>query len=153
MTVQVDSRETSRARQRILPQFDQCGVRYFVSKLPVGDYCSLDNMRFAIDRKQSLNELVLNVCQQHARFTAELQRAKDLEIQLVILVEHGGPIRSMEDIKSWVNPRLGESPLAMSGERLHRVLSTMANKYGVRFEFCAKHQTGKRIIQMLEDAK
>jgi hypothetical protein len=98
-------------------------------------------------------ELVSNVCQQHKRFSAELQRANDLGIELVILVEHGGAIKSMEDVRAWVNPRLGNSPLAMSGERLYKVLTTMALKYKVRFEFCAKHQTGKRIVQLLQEGK
>ena len=152
MTIQIDSREHAHAITKILAQFDQHGVQYFISKLPVGYYCNLDNMRLAIDRKQNLLELVSNVCQGHARFSAELQRANQLGIRLIVLVEHGGPIRSMEDVRAWVNPRLGQSPLAMSGERLYRVLTTMAKKYDVEFAFCAKHQTGKTIIKLLEVA-
>lgn len=151
MTIQIDSREKPRAISRILAHFDSMQVPYFVSKLPVGDYISLDNARLAIDRKQNLNELVSNVCQQHKRFSAELQRANSLGIKLIVLVEHGRDIKTLDDVRNWVNPRLGESPLAMSGERLYKVLLTMQNRYSVRWEFCMKHQTGKRIIALLEE--
>lgn len=150
MTIQIDSREKPRAISRILANFEAAQVSYFVSKLPVGDYISLDNARLAIDRKQNLNELVSNVCQQHKRFSAEFQRANQLGIKLIVLVEHGRSIKTLDDVRAWVNPRLGESPLAMSGERLYKVLLTMQNRYGVQFEFCMKHQTGKRIIALLE---
>ena len=110
---------------------------------------SLDNPRLIIDRKQSLSELCVNACQQHIRFREELKRAKDLGIKLIILCEHSRNIRSLEDVMRWVNPRLKKSPLAMSGERLYRVLSAMSATYGVDFEFCDKANTGKRIIEIL----
>ena len=37
MTLWIDSREKPRAITRILAEFDRQGIRYFVSKLPVGD--------------------------------------------------------------------------------------------------------------------
>lgn len=150
MTIQVDSREKPKAVKTILKQFDSAGVAHFVSKLPVGDYISLDNARLAIDRKQSLNELVSNCCQQHDRFRAELERANTLGIQLVILCEHGKSVQSLEDVRNWTNPRLSKSPLAMSGERLHKVLLTMSIKYGVDIQFCDKRHTGQKIIEILE---
>lgn len=149
MTIQIDSREKARAIQKIVAEFDSQEVRHYVSKLFVGDYMSLDNPRLIIDRKQNLSELVGNVCQQHKRFTDELKRAQEHGIKLVILCEHGGKIKSLEDVKEWVNPRLKKSPLAMSGERLYKVLLTISKKYGVDFMFCDKRQTGKKIIEIL----
>lgn len=105
MEIIIDSREKARAIQKIIKEFDYQGVKYAVSKLFVGDYQSLDNARVCIDRKQSLTELCGNLCQQHKRFKAELVRAKEMNIQLIILVEHGGNIKSLEDVKSWINPR------------------------------------------------
>lgn len=175
----IDSREKARAIQKIITEFDRQGITYDVSKLYVGDYQSLDNARLAIDRKQNLSELCSNVCQQHKRFRNELIRAQEMGIKLIILVEHGGKIRSMEDIKDWVNPRhyLWEKKVRKeynipkeadfqeelvelrkhgarllpptSGEQLYKILTTMAEKYGVQFEFCGKHETGKRIIELL----
>ena len=105
MIIQIDSREKAKAIQKILAQFDSDCVQYFVSKLPVGDYMSLDNAKLCIDRKQNLSELCSNVCQQHDRFRAELQRANQYGIKLVILCEHGGQIKSLEDVINWKNPR------------------------------------------------
>lgn len=151
MDVIVDSREKARAIKKILSQFDDSGVRYLISKLPVGDYMSLDNARLAIDRKQNLSELCSNVCQQHDRFRAELERANQYGIKLIILCEHGGNIKSLQDVLTWTNPRLKESPLAVSGERLYRILSTMSKKYNVDFVFCDKRNTGKEIIRILTE--
>ena len=150
LIIQVDSREKPKAISNILTTFDRNNIKYFVSKLPVGDYMTLYNARLVIDRKQNLSELCTHVCQQHERFKAELLRANELGIVLIVLCEHGGSIRSMSDVLTWQNPRLKIHPYAMSGKRLHSVLSTISSKYKVQFEFCDKRQTGKRIIELLE---
>ena len=149
LTIHIDSREKARAITKIVRTFDEQGVKHFVSKLPFGDYMSLDNPRFVIDRKQNLLELCGNVCQQHKRFTAELQGAKDYGIKLAILCEHGRNIQTLDDVMHWENPRLKVSPMAVSGERLYKILSAMRKHYGVEFYFCTKAQTGERIIELL----
>jgi hypothetical protein len=151
MTIQIDSREKARAITKILDEFNNQGVQHFISKLPCGDYCNLDNARFCIDRKQNLLEVCSNVCQQHKRFTEELKRANALGIRLVFLVEHGSNIRTLEDVKYWTNPRLKTSPLAVSGERLYKILSTMEKTYDTKFYFCNKAETGQRIIDLLKE--
>lgn len=153
LTLQVDSREKAHAIAKIIAEFERSGVKWFVSKLPVGDYISLDNPRLAIDRKQSLSEVYNNLCQQHERFKAELVRANDLGIKLIILVEHGGAIRGIEDVPKWNNPRLRYSPYAWSGGRLYKTMRTVADRYGVTWEFCDKRHTGKRIIEILRGEK
>lgn len=149
MTIQIDSREKPKAIRNICYEFTRQGAQYFISKLPCGDYCSLDNARYCIDRKQNLNELVSNVGQQHRRFINELKRANELGIKLVFLVEHGKDIVTLEDVKNWENPRLKESPNAISGERLYKVLNTLEQRYNTRFYFCTKAQTGRRILELL----
>ena len=149
MVIQIDSREKARAISRTLDYFEKHGIKHFVSKLPVGDYMSYDNPRLVVDRKQSLIEVCQNVCQDHARFKRELERAAEYEIKLVFLVEHGGGIKTLDDVKDWKNPRLKDHPLAMSGERLYKVLLTMQNKYGIDWQFCDKRCTGKRILEIL----
>lgn len=151
MVIQIDTREKARAIEKIVNTFDKRGIKHYASKLYVGDYMNLDNPKVIIDRKQNLLELCQNVCQGHKRFIAELQRAKDVGVQLIILCEHGKDITSLSDVIQWENPRLKSSPMAMSGERLYKVLSTLSNKYGVKYEFCTKGQTGRRIIELLEE--
>ena len=149
MIIQVDTREKRRAIENILKDFDKHGIAHFSSKLYVGDYVNLENSFLVVDRKQNLLEVCSNVCQQHKRFVSEIQRAKAAGIKIVFLVEHSRNIKSLEDVKGWVNPRLKTSPLAVSGERLYKILSTLENTYGVEFQFCDKRNTGKRIIEIL----
>ena len=138
MIIQTDSREKARAIQKILSEFDKQGIKHFVSKLPVGDYMSYDNPRRVIDRKQSLAEVAVNVGQDHARFKRELERAQEYGIHLIFLVEHGGSIKTLEDVQNWNNPRLKEHPLALTGQRLYKIMLTMQNKYGIEWLFCDK---------------
>ena len=149
MDIQIDSREKAKAIQQIIRTFDRRGVNWFVSKLPVGDYISLDNARLSIDRKQNLLELCSNVTQHQKRFIAELERAERMGIQLIILCEHGRGIKTMTDVLNWVNPRLKESPMAISGERLYRKMAALHRTYGVEWMFCTKAETGRRICEIL----
>lgn len=151
MDIQIDSREHKSELERIRGQLERSGCRTFVSKLFVGDYMNLDNPRLIIDRKKDLIELCGNVCQQHERFRSELIRAKDAGIKLVILCEHGGQIKTLEDVYFWDNPRLKRSPKATTGRQLYKSLCTIRDRYGVRFEFCDKRQTGKRIVELLSN--
>lgn len=149
MVLQIDSREKARAITKIVAEFDKQGIKHITSKLPFGDYMNLDNPKVIIDRKQSLQEICGNVCQQHARFRRELELCRDCGCHMIILCEHGGQIKTLEDVEHWANPRLKESPLAVSGERLYRIMKTMSSTYGVEFLFCDKRSTGKRIIEIL----
>lgn len=164
MDIQIDSREKARAIRKIIKYFEDNGIKHFSSKLLVGDYMSLDNPRRIIDRKQNLQELCGNVCQQHERFKKELLKAMDAGIQLVILVEHGPDINSLEDVYFWKNPRKHEvrwkwengkrvkyviSAKAVDGNQLYKSMCTIRDRYGVRFEFCEKKDTGKRIVEIL----
>lgn len=166
MDIQIDSREKARAIRKIIKTFDEQGTKHFSSKLLVGDYMSLDNPRLIIDRKQNLQELCGNVCQQHERFKRELLKAMDAGIQLVILVEHGADIKSLEDVYFWKNPRKHEvrwrivngkrekyvvSAKAVDGNQLYKSLCTIRDRYHVRFEFCEKKDTGTRIAEILSE--
>jgi len=166
MQIQADTREHKSEWERISKQFDALGVQYFRSKMYVGDYMSLDNPRLCIDRKKDLQELVGNVTQQHERFKAELIRAKDAGIKLIILVEHGGGITCLEDVFLWQNPRKHEvmwkwengkrirtviSDKAVDGDQLYKSLCTIRDRYGAEFAFCRKEETGKKIVELLSN--
>lgn len=150
MNLIMDTRERKEATVLILKEFERQNVTVIRSKLWVGDYQLLENPMLTIDRKKSLQELCQNVVQDHKRFTAELQRAKDVGVHVIILVEHSKNIKSLEDVRHWVNPRLKVSPLAVSGERLYKILLAISKKYNVDFQFCTKQETGKRIIELLK---
>jgi len=153
LVIQIDTREKQHAIQKIIAEFKKQNVKFYSSKLYVGDYMSLDNPRVVIDRKQNLGEVAGNVCQEHERFVAELERARDAGIHVVILVEHSSEIKSLKDVVWWNNPRLKTSPKAITGERLYKIMRTIANKYECEWQFCNKYQTGKRILEILGNDK
>lgn len=157
MVIQVDSREKRHIIQRILDGFDRRGVQHYVSKLYKGDYMSLDNPRLVVDRKQNLAEVAYNFTDARktakgygSRFEQEMVDAQKMGIKIVFLIEHGGEIKSIEDVAKWKNPRLQESPMAISGERIYRKMLAFQNYYGVEFQFCSKSQTADRIIEILQ---
>lgn len=164
ITIQVDTREHKSEWDRIQKQFDDLGAKYFRSKLFCGDYQSLDNARLVIDRKKDLQELCGNVCQQHERFKAEIIRAMQNGIKVVILCEHGHDIKSLEDVYFWQNPRKHRivwktvngqrvktvvSEKAVDGNQLYKSLCTIRDRYNVDFAFCAKEETGRKIVEIL----
>jgi len=161
MTIQIDSREKARAIKKITETFTQNNVDFYVSKLFVGDYMSLDNPRLVIDRKQNLSELCSNVCQQHDRFRREIVRALENGIHIVFLCEHGSGISCLEDVIFWENPRGKKRSKtsdgwkeirtkATTGETLYKILNTISAKYDVDFVFCDKESTGNMIIEILK---
>lgn len=160
MTIQVDSREKARAITKILAEFERQQVKHYISKLYIGDYMSLDNPRVIVDRKQNLSELCGNVCQQHERFRNELIRAQENGIKLIILCENGKGIETLNDLVFWENPRSKKrvkkngvwttvETKAMKGDVLMKILTTLECKYGCKFLFCSKEQTGRKIIEIL----
>ena len=164
MQIQIDTREKPKAIELIMKEFEEHCIKTFRSKLYVGDYQSLDNPRLVVDRKQNLQELCGNVCQQHERFKAELIRAKEQGIKIIILCEHGEGIQSIEDVYFWKNPRKHRviwrtvngkrvktvlSEKAADGCKLYKSVCTIRDRYGVDFVFCEKEESGKKIIEIL----
>jgi hypothetical protein len=148
VTVQVDSRE--RKNKHVTEAFDRVGVEWFVSKLPVADYMSLDFPRLCVERKHNLEEVTGNMCQQHERFRAELLRAEKIGIQIIMLVEHSDSIKTLGDVRHWINPRLAVSKYALSGFELYRRLVSVSTRYNLPIYFCEPKQTGATIIDILQ---
>lgn len=174
MIIQIDSREKARAIKKIEAEFDRQGIQHPISKLIVGDYMNYDNPRLIVDRKQNLTEVCGNLTQQHERFRREALKAQELGIKLIILVEDGMKVKSLTDVESWVNPRrwqyckkygiptrgnveaeieefirCGGAKQPTPGPQLAKMMRTMAERYGIQWEFCCKNETGKRIIELL----
>ena len=63
-------------------------------------------IKVSVDTKQNLQEVVGNIQgKSHSRFRDECILAQQNGIKLYILVEHGGNIKSLEDVNDWINPR------------------------------------------------
>lgn len=149
--------------------FEKNGIEIRRTKLYVGDYTLPTNQSICIDTKKDIQELIGDICgKQHERFRAELLRAQESGIKLIILVEDDGgycdykktiynkPVTCLDDLFHWKNPRLfiwrnGKQlyPSATKGAVLAKACITMRDKYGVDFQFCRKVDAGKRIIELL----
>ena len=145
----VDTREKPRAIRQILAEFDRRGVKYVRRALNFADYFCPDNPQVIIDRKQCLMEVANNVTTDRKRFVREIERCYRAGCHLIVLVEHGNSVKRLEDVAKWHNPRLKESPLAVSGERLFRIMRAMELYYGIEWQFCNKQSTGRKIIELL----
>lgn len=144
-----DTRDQDGKHQNVLTYLEANSHTVVRSKLYVGDVTLLHDQTTCIDLKKDLGEVSLNLVQQHVRFRAECVRAQAADIHLIILVQHSPAIKSIDDVREWVNPRLKTSPKAITGARMAAIMETMADKYGVEWRFCCKQSTGKRICEIL----
>ncbi len=139
----VDTRE--KKNNHILEYFDKKSIDYKVEKLDCGDYAK-ENHKVIIDRKQNLDELVINMMSKdRTRFYREIRRARAQGIKLIILCEHGYSIKSIEDIKNW-KPKYSK----VSGKALMNKIYEAHIAYGIEFLFCNKKSIAKTILKLLE---
>ena len=142
----MDSREQK--YDHVTRYFDSQGIKWVKSKCVVGDYVNLENPMVVIDRKQSLQEVAGNVCQQHERFVRELELAKELGYRMIVLVEEP-TVTTLSGVCGWYNFRKRTNPKAVDGKTLYKIMLTMAQKYDVEWLFTKKADCGKRIVELL----
>lgn len=154
MIIEIDTREKPRAIASIVAEFDRQGVKHVSTKLYVGDYRSLDNPRFIIDRKQTIGELASNATRDHDRFKRELLRLDDIGGKMIVLVEQNRyrdvagewvKVKEISDLMGWENPHG-----SIDGIRVFQILHSWQHKHNVEFMFCGRHQTGAMIIDLLK---
>lgn len=122
--------------------------------LAAGDYALPPAV--AVDTKASMSEIAQNIggtAAEHGRFRRELIKARDMGTHLYVLVENADGIRSIDEVRGWVNPRLALSPKAITGERLAKAMQTMQDRYGVTFLFCRPEESAIIIYKLLERGK
>ena len=149
--------------------FAEHGIEVRRTKLYVGDYTLPADQSICIDTKKDIQELIGDICgKSHERFRDECIRAQEANVKLIILVEnepgyvdrkqtiYNKVVRSVNDLFTWVNPRLfiwkggkQKYPSATKGAVLAKCCLTMAEKYGVEFQFCTHAEAGERILSIL----
>lgn len=149
-TVLTDSREKwtqpGNTDAHIKSYFESHSIPYIVQKLDVGDY-TYEGLNIAVDRKHSLDEVARNLTNRSdsSRFWREVRRAYQQGIQLVILVESGPSVLSINDVPKWKSKY---SPV--SGRTVQSEMIRLEQAYSVEWQFCSKRSTAKRIIEILE---
>lgn len=135
---------------------DRAGIEVVRTALPYGDYCLVDeetgelDMRTVVDSKQDVLEIMGNVmnARDHQRFRTECIKAQEAGSQLVILIEEIPPCGMVELWTSPVN-RQGKPFTRANPALFGKCIRTMTERYGVRFAFCDKRQTGRVLIDIL----
>lgn len=123
--------------------------------------------------ERAISEFQSLYVKRHGFFHRGLKRAQNSKIQLIILVDNKEGVKSVDDLFSWLNPRLKiwvnsdevigfwkngkprykkvpKFKNAMTGERLAKACLTMQLKYGVEFQFCRPDEAGARILSILD---
>lgn len=140
----VDSRE--KKNNHILKYFITHDIDYVIRKMDVADYQIDGKDNLVIDRKQNLDELARNLTNRadHARFWKEVRRAREREIKMIVLCEHGGQIKDIKSVSEWKSKY---SPV--SGRHLMEEIYRVHIAYGIDFIFCDKRSTGRKIVELL----
>lgn len=92
----------------------------------------------------------------HRRFRAECERAKDMGIRLIILTEELPPYGRVElwEVPIWESSnewhRYGDPMTRVEPRALAKAMRTMTEKYGVQFRFCTRRQSPQRVIKYLK---
>ena len=143
-----DTRNRPEKNKHIRDQLEKLGYKVDRCKLYCGDYTWATNQSICVDTKANMGEIESNLVHDHERFREECIRAKDAGIQLYMLIQDQ-KIKSVSDVFGWYNPRKRFSPKAVSGRQLGKMMISMEQKYGVKFEFCTKNEVGQRILTLL----
>lgn len=142
MMISIDTRE--KKFDHIKDYFDAHEIPYKMQLLLCGDYMRDDRPGLSIDRKRNLEEISGNLCTPENRFWREMRRARDQGIHMVVLIEHGGQIKSLDDVRKWHSKYS-----KVSGTQLRAEMIRISLAYDVEFQFCAKVSTGRRIMEIL----
>lgn len=145
MKIIIDSRE--RKFDHIKAYFDKHGIDYEIRKLSVGDYQIDGSPQITVDRKRNLQEICHNLTNpsDKSRFWKEVRRSRDCGVKLVVLIEHGGKIKSIQDVAKWNDKYSG-----VSGRSLMEEMYRVHVSYDIDFLFCDKISTGRIILEILQ---
>lgn len=148
----IDTREKPQAIVNIKKYFDAHGIKYESKKLDFGDYMTDEHGGISIDRKQNIDELAKNCTVEHERFRRELERARNANAKLIILVTQNRytfrteriTVREPMDLIRWQSRYS-----VVNGDRVYRILCKWMNEFNLDVVFCAKNSTGHIITKIL----
>lgn len=124
--------------------FEKYGIPYEVKKLDEGDYQIKGNPTITVDRKYGMQEVYSCLVGDKARFLREVRRCHEKKTKLVVLIEQPN-LHSIQDVATkWV-PKYG----IVSGKEIARRMYRLHISYGVKFLFCNRRSTGRRIVEIL----
>ena len=145
MVLLEDTRNKVGSHENVKRYCENHGIEIVRVKLDVGDYMLPDG-NITVDTKQDLLELSRNLMNRadSSRFWREVRRAHEQGIKLVVLIESGRTVKTINNVARWKSKY---SPV--TGRRLLDEMIRLEMSYGVRWALCDKRSTGRRIIEIL----
>lgn len=145
MTLLEDTRNKIDKHENVKRYCEKHGIEIIRQKLDVGDYM-LPGGKIAIDTKSGILECSMNLMNRSdsSRFWREVRRAHDQGIKLVILVESGRAVKTINDVVLWKSKYSG-----VSGRHLIDEMIRCEMAYGVVWRFCDRRSTGRKIVEIL----
>ena len=145
MIIYADTRQKNGKHTKKHEQIEKFGYTLEHKALSIGDYMLEGKDNISIDTKQNLDEIASNVFDESGRFMREVRKAYQNKVKLIVLIEQGGNIKSIEDVPQW-----NSKHSKITGRGLSNRLFRIHVAYGTEFLFCDKRVTGKRIVELLE---
>ena len=128
---------------------------YMLGEMIDGDVRPVGNI--SIDTKENCLEIASNICSSdHKRFKAECERSQRLGLQLITLIEEQVPFGQIEfwEVPRWRMSgkyhRYGDPMTLVEPKTLAKAMQTMTDKYGVKFRFCHRRETPRKLIKYLK---
>lgn len=151
MVILEDTRQQAAKHENKHSYFTSEGIEIVRTKLPFGDY-ALWGGTLAIDTKASVEEIAANIGGvAHNRFREECKLAQRCGAKLVMLIENKNGFECVDDVVGWINPNYRKTARSIDGPRLAKAMHTMSERYGVEFLFCTPEESGRRIVELLEN--
>ena len=165
-----DTRQKKGKHENIDRWFRNHGIEYEYHKLDTGDYATADmSSNILVDTKKGLAEVAMDCGRDHDRFVREMERAREAGCRLVILVETGGNYHCIDDVERWVSDACTKrcdrrryklcEPFVdrcakwrhkpLQGPTLAKMMRTLEERHGCRFEFVHPLTAAKRICDLL----
>ena len=151
-----DTRNQVGKHKNVAAYCQRNGITIIRQKLEVGDY-AFPGGTISVDTKESILELSKNVMSDdHKRFKAECIRAREMGIQLIVLIEEALPYGRLDmwEVPRWKSTdrfhKYGDPMTLVHPASLRQALITMQERYGVKFRFCTRRQSPARIIKYLK---
>ena len=113
--------------------------RFQRKKLNVGDYTTPKHFnKFHLERKSAL-DLYGTILKGHSRFKREILRAKENNIELVMIIE-------CTEIRFYEKRFPGASYCRVHGDVLQKIIKTIKKRYNLKFIWCVNRKKMKSEI-------
>lgn len=150
LIIKMDTREKLHKKKLLLDYFKKHNIEVERIKLNVGDYCIKGKEDVVIDLKRNITELATNMFCDKERFEKECIRAKNNNILLIFLIEENF---DKEKLLKWRAKEQidGKRFLNVYGWQVYNEMKRYAQLFGVKFRFCHKLSTGRKVIELLDN--